>query len=136
MKNDFYLTGKVNVRFGRMINPASMHVYTIISTTSHPGRVGVKHKKMSMIFLMLVTMMLGVSSCSSMKSDAKKLAKMHYQLEQIGNKAGSTSNIYAQEAQKVFKFEMKTWEKYSKNADAKKEFQAIVDAELRRLSKD
>lgn len=80
-------------------------------------------------------MLLVLASCGSLEGDAKKLAKMHYDLDQIGNNVGSSSNMYTQKANEVFKFESQTWEKYSKNPEAKKRFQQLFEAELERLKK-
>lgn len=77
--------------------------------------------------------MFTLASCSSMESDAKKLAKMHYELEQTGNSVGSRSNVYTQKAKEVFAFEMKTWEKYSKDPKSKEEFAKLVEQELNEL---
>jgi len=91
-------------------------------------------KKIKLVTVILASaMVLCFTSCSSMESDAKKLAKMHYELEQIGNNIGSTSNVYAGKAKEVFEFEAKTWNKYSKNIETKEQFQKILDEEMKKL---
>jgi len=84
-------------------------------------------------FCAIAFVTLFTACSSSPESDGKKLAKMHYELEQIGNNVGSRSNVYAGKAKEVFEFETKTWEKYSKNAEIKAQFQNAFNKELKTL---
>jgi len=91
-------------------------------------------KKVAMMIL-ASAMILCLTACNSMESDAKKLAKMHYDLEQIGNRVGSTSNIYTGKAIEVLEFEKKTLQKYSNPPETQKQFQEILEAEYNKLKR-
>jgi len=87
------------------------------------------------LVILIIALMVTFSSCSSLESDAKKLAKMQYDLEQTGNNVGSRSNVYASKADKVLKFQVKTWDKYSKKPETKEKFRKVFEQELERLRK-
>ena len=91
-------------------------------------------KKGKLVTIILaVAMALCLASCSSLEGDAKKLAKQHYELEQIGNNVGSRSNMYTGKAKVVYQLELKMWEKYSKEPKTKEKFQKVFDEELKKL---
>ena len=92
-------------------------------------------KKFFLVSLMSVILALTVISCNSIESDARKLAKMHYELQQIGNNVGSRSNVYESKARQVLEFERKTWGKYSKNPEKRDKFQRALEAETQKLNR-
>ena len=91
-------------------------------------------KKFMKLLVILISMMaICLTSCNSIESDAKKLAKMHYELTRVGDNVGSTSNVYKEKAKVLFEFETKAWEKYSKDPETKKQFKKIFDDEMKKL---
>ena len=61
------------------------------------------------------------TSCSSIDSDAKKLAKEYYNLWQIEENVGSKSKLYIKKSREVIYLSNKMLEKYN-TKNSKKEF--------------
>lgn len=78
-------------------------------------------------------MALCIVSCSSIESDARKLAKMHYELEQIEYNADRAPDMKQGRAKEILEFEAKSWEKYSTSPETKEQFQKIYDMELKQF---
>ena len=87
----------------------------------------------SLVLAAGILMSLCFASCSSMESDARKLAEKHFELQMIGRNVGDRSNMYTGKEETVRDFEAKLMQKYSKHPETKEKFLIILDAEFKRL---
>jgi len=86
-------------------------------------------------------MVLYLASCSSMESDAKKVAKRAYEIEKVYESMGDRSNLSGSRESKEKKirdyaeFANKMLEKHGKDSESRKKFTELVNKELEKLKR-
>ena len=76
-------------------------------------------------------MILCLSACSSMESDAKKVARQSYKIEQNFD----NWRISQKEEREIVEFQSRMLAKYGKDPKTKAKFDKLVDKEMDRLRK-
>ena len=99
-------------------------------------------KKVKLATLILaVIMALCLTSCSSMESDAKKVAKRAYEIEKVYESLGDRSNLSGsreskeQKIREYMDFANKMLEKHGKDRESREKFNDLVTKELEKLKK-
>lgn len=90
-------------------------------------------------FILAGVMALSLVACNSMESDAKKVAKRAYEIEQIYSKKWDTSNFTRSDDNKIreyMNFTNKMYEKHGKDREGREKFNSLVDKELKKLQKE
>jgi hypothetical protein len=88
--------------------------------------------KAIMIVPIMLSVMSGLVSCSSMESDAKRMAKLAYQTQMnYENNTGKDAD-----SRKAVEFGNKMLEKYGKDEQTKEKFTKLVDMEIAKRKKN
>ena len=115
------------------ISSVIIHAAGIVPALSRKFRRLTGRTVRSLVLAAGILMSLCFASCSSMESDARKLAEKHFELQMIGRNVGDRSNMYTGKEAAVRDFEAKLMQKYSKHPETKEKFLIILDAEFKRL---
>lgn len=99
-------------------------------------------KKKLTHFILAGAVALVLVSCSSMESDAKKVAKRAYEIEKVYKSLDDRSNLGGSRASKEKKindyvgFALKMSEKYGKDQQTREKFDRLVRDELAKLKNE